>query len=108
MAMTLQDLRKMSERRCGGFSSLLAVRSRHDAGSPAVVLDRNNRVFLVKHSYVSGWQLPGGGVEVGETSAMRWRRELGGGGRIEVLGEPALHACSSTAHVSRGTMSRSI
>src|SRR3974390_2056559 len=34
-------------------------------GVRAVVLDGENRVFLVKHSYVSGWHLPGGGVHAG-------------------------------------------
>ena len=33
-------------------------------GVRAVVLDGDNRVFLVKHSYVAGWHLPGGDVAV--------------------------------------------
>ncbi len=62
---------------------------------------RDNRVFLVKHSYVSGWHLPGGGVEVGETFGDALRRELVEEGRIEVLGEPALHGLFLNSHVSR-------
>jgi ADP-ribose pyrophosphatase YjhB (NUDIX family) len=70
-------------------------------GVRAVVLDGDDRVFLVKHSYVTGWHLPGGGVEVGETFSHALRRELAEEGRIELLGEPALHGIFFNGHVSR-------
>jgi len=70
-------------------------------GVRAVVLDGDNRVFLVKHSYVAGWHLPGGGVEVGETFRDALRRELAEEGSIEVLSEPALHGLFFNSHVSR-------
>jgi ADP-ribose pyrophosphatase YjhB (NUDIX family) len=70
-------------------------------GVRAVVLDGGNRVFLVRHSYVSGWHLPGGGVEVGETLRDALRRELAEEGRIELLGEPVLHGLFFNSHVSR-------
>ena len=70
-------------------------------GVRAVVLDADNKVFLVKHSYVSGWHLPGGGVEVGETFLDALRRELVEEGRIELTGEPVLHGVFFNGHVSR-------
>ena len=70
-------------------------------GVRALVLDGDNRVFLVKHSYVSGWHLPGGGVEVGETFREALRRELAEEGRIELAGEPSLHGLFLNSHVSR-------
>jgi ADP-ribose pyrophosphatase YjhB (NUDIX family) len=69
-------------------------------GVRAVVLDGDNRVFLVRHTYVSGWYLPGGGVEVGQTFREALDRELVEEGRIEVLGEPVLHGVFLNSHVS--------
>ena len=70
-------------------------------GVRAVVLDGENRVFLVKHSYVSGWHLPGGGVETGETLRQALQRELTEEGRIELTGEPAFFGVYLNSHVSR-------
>jgi 8-oxo-dGTP pyrophosphatase MutT (NUDIX family) len=70
-------------------------------GVRAVVLDGQNRVFLVKHSYVAGWHLPGGGVETGETFRDALQRELEEEGRIELTREPALHGLFFNSHVSR-------
>ncbi len=45
-------------------------------GVRALAIDDLQRVVLVKHSYLPGWYLPGGGVEPGETVAEAVRREL--------------------------------
>ena len=70
-------------------------------GVRAVVLDERNHVFLVKHSYVAGWHLPGGGVEVGETLHDALKRELVEEARVEPLGDPVLHGIFFNSHVSR-------
>jgi ADP-ribose pyrophosphatase YjhB (NUDIX family) len=70
-------------------------------GVRAVVLDGENRVFLVKHSYVAGWHLPGGGVETGQTMREALQRELAEEGNIELAGEPALFGVYLNSHVSR-------
>ena len=70
-------------------------------GVRGVVLDGTNKVFLVRHSYISGWHLPGGGVEVGETFLEALRRELMEEGRIELTAEPDLHGLFFNGHVSR-------
>jgi 8-oxo-dGTP pyrophosphatase MutT (NUDIX family) len=70
-------------------------------GARAVVLDEGNRVFLVRHAYVSGWYLPGGGVEVGETLHDALKRELIEEGCIELSGEAVLHGVFHNSHVSR-------
>ncbi|CCE12177.1 putative NUDIX hydrolase [Bradyrhizobium sp. STM 3843] len=70
-------------------------------GVRAVVLDADHRVFLVKHSYVAGWHLPGGGVEVGESFVEALERELLEEGRIALSGEAILHGIFLNSHVSR-------
>jgi 8-oxo-dGTP pyrophosphatase MutT (NUDIX family) len=70
-------------------------------GVRAVVLDADNKVFLVKHSYVSGWYLPGGGVDYGETMEQAMRRELKEEGDIDLTGEAVLHGIFLNSHISR-------
>src|SRR5712691_3280421 len=60
-------------------------------GVRGLVLDREGRVFLIKHSYADGWQMPGGGVEVGETLLEALARELAEEGNIELTAPPTLH-----------------
>jgi ADP-ribose pyrophosphatase YjhB (NUDIX family) len=45
-------------------------------GVRAVVLDPQQGVLLVRHSYAPGWQFPGGGVERVETCTEALYREL--------------------------------
>jgi ADP-ribose pyrophosphatase YjhB (NUDIX family) len=100
--MSLQDLRKSFEPALRRVLHLYWLFARGmTLGVRAVVLDGGNRVFLVKHSYVCGWHLPGGGVEVGETFRDALRRELAEEGWIELLGEPVLHGLFFNSHVSR-------
>src|SRR5262249_58510728 len=75
-------------------------------GVRALVIDEEGRGFLVKHSYVSGWHLPGGGVEAGETISEALAREPQEEGKIEMMAAPQLHGLffndrgSRRAHVS--------
>ena len=62
--------------------------------------DRNS-VFLIRHTYVPGWQLPGGGVEVGETALEALERELFEEGNIELAGPPVLKSMHFNRKASR-------
>lgn len=45
-------------------------------GVRAIVVDRDDRILLVRHTYVKGWYFPGGGVEVGQTMEQALEMEL--------------------------------
>ena len=70
-------------------------------GVRALVIDGAGRVFLIKHSYIAGWHLPGGGVEVGETLAKALARELHEEGNIELTGPAPLFGFYYNRRISR-------
>jgi 8-oxo-dGTP pyrophosphatase MutT (NUDIX family) len=70
-------------------------------GVRALVIDERRGVFLVKHSYVRGWHLPGGGVEADETLLDALIRELREEGNIEPTAPPKLHGMFFNNRVSR-------
>jgi len=59
-------------------------------GVRAAVENRDGRVLMVRHTYMKGWFLPGGGVERGEPAVEAIRRELVEEGGVELDGHPLL------------------
>ncbi len=70
-------------------------------GVRALIIDDARRIFLVHHTYVKGWYLPGGGVEPGETMHNALARELAEEGNIELTAPPLLHGVFFNERVSR-------
>src|SRR5882672_1361250 len=70
-------------------------------GVRGLVIDDDRRVFLVQHTYVRGWHLPGGGVEPGETLLDALIRELREEANIEPTAPPRLHGIFFNERVSR-------
>ena len=85
------------------FHTYFLFRRPMTLGVRGVVLDRQAQsVFLIRHTYVPGWQFPGGGVEVGETMEYALKRELAEEGNIEITGVPRL----ASLHFNRQTSRR--
>lgn len=55
-------------------------------GVRLAAFDREGRVFLVRHTYLPGWALPGGGVDRGETTVQAAKREAREEGNLEMTG----------------------
>lgn len=59
-------------------------------GVRALVIDERGRVCLVRHSYIEGFHLPGGGVEAGEDVHTAMERELAEEAGVAVDAPPPL------------------
>ncbi|KUM24988.1 DNA mismatch repair protein MutT [Mesorhizobium loti] len=71
-------------------------------GVRGLIYDRaSNAVFLIRHTYVPGWQLPGGGVEIGETLLEALARELAEEGNIALTAPPVLKSMHFNRRSSR-------
>ena len=57
-------------------------------GVRGMVLDAQGRIFLVRHTYVKGWHMPGGGVSAGETLMEALVKELKEEGNLRLM-QPA-------------------
>jgi 8-oxo-dGTP pyrophosphatase MutT (NUDIX family) len=70
-------------------------------GVRAMVINERGQIFLVEHSYIEGWHLPGGGVEPGETLLEALGRELMEEGNIALSEPPSLHGVYFNTRASR-------
>lgn len=64
-------------RRATFFLTLMGFWRRMTIGVRTIIVD-GNKILLIRHTYVPGWQFPGGGVDPGETvnhGAIREARE---------------------------------
>ena len=105
------DATQPPEARGGGRLLRLRVRLFHlwflarrpiTFGVRAVVHDRaRGQVFLIRHTYMPGWQLPGGGVEVGETALQSLARELVEEANVELTAPPVARSVHLNRHASR-------
>lgn len=84
------------------FHFYFLVRRPMTLGVRGLVFDRTrNAIFLIRHTYVPGWQLPGGGVEVDETMEQSLRREFEEEANIVFTAPPALRSIHFNRHSSR-------
>ncbi len=70
-------------------------------GVRILVENEKGEVLLVRHTYVEGWYLPGGGVETGETTLQAAQKELREETGLEMLDEPRLVGLYQNRSASR-------
>ena len=67
-------------------------------GTRTAMIDSQSRVLLVRHGYMAGWMLPGGGVERGENIQASALRELREEAAVIAGEEPHLHGVFLNDH----------
>lgn len=71
-------------------------------GVRGVAIDGDGRVLLVKHTYLHGWWLPGGGIERGQTAEAALTREMREETGLIVEGRPLLVSVHANERFFRG------
>mgnify|MGYP003744712913 CR=1 FL=1 len=56
------------------FLTIIGIIRHMTIGTKVMLID-GNKVFLIKHTLIPGWQFPGGGIEPGETAEASAARE---------------------------------
>jgi ADP-ribose pyrophosphatase YjhB (NUDIX family) len=70
-------------------------------GVRGLVVDAEQRVLLVRHTYISGFYLPGGGVEPDETLEQALARELAEEGNIQLEAPAELRGVYLNRRISK-------
>jgi 8-oxo-dGTP pyrophosphatase MutT (NUDIX family) len=70
-------------------------------GVRAAVENADGHVFMVRHTYINGWFMPGGGVERGEPALEALRRELVEEAGVHLIAEPPMVGVYSNHHSFR-------
>jgi ADP-ribose pyrophosphatase YjhB (NUDIX family) len=84
------------------FHAVFLVRRPMTLGVRAIVHDQpRNAVFLIRHTYVPGWHLPGGGVEIGETAEAALEREVREECAVALTAPPQLRSVYFNRQASR-------
>jgi ADP-ribose pyrophosphatase YjhB (NUDIX family) len=71
-------------------------------GVRGAVVNAAGEVLLVEHTYIDGWHLPGGGVELGETAVQAMGRELVEEAGVRLIAPPTLVAVHANVGRFRG------
>ncbi len=71
-------------------------------GVRGVAIDADGRVLLVKHTYLHGWWLPGGGVERGQSCEDALIREMREEAGVIIEDRPALVSIHANERFFRG------
>jgi len=71
-------------------------------GVRGLVTDAEGRVLLVTHTYMPGWYMPGGGVELGETAEEALTREMVEEAGVRLTARPLLASVHSNHKSHRG------
>jgi ADP-ribose pyrophosphatase YjhB (NUDIX family) len=84
------------------FQAYARARRGMTLGVRGLVTDAEGRVLLVRHTYVKGWHMPGGGVERGETAEAALARELVEEAGVRLTAPPVLISIHSAHAKFRG------